>query len=476
VDGWRSRRHLTAIARRGLSMPARQALRDGIVKPSISVLDYGSGRGQDVRLLRELGVDAVGWDPHFTEDSSAPVAADVVSLLYVINVIEDAQERRQILEVAWGRARRALVVSARLVWERHRVRGTENEDGVLTSRGTFQKLFAPSELRSLVQEVTGARVVATLPGVVYAFRSDRDRLALLARRAAPNVEWAESTGSTDALAAVVDFLEQRGRSPRSEEIPDFVHARLADLPSRELDRLTVRAADPAKVEASAKRSILNVLHLLAVELFNGRGPFSELPVSVRWDVRTFFRSYREACRRADRLLLKIRDDDYVRGAMRNSVGKLTPTALYVHRRATDRMPVVLRLYEHCGAVAAGRPGEWSVLKLHHDQRRVTWLNYPQFDSDPHPKIRDSYGVDLKTLDASFRSYEDVPNKPLLHRKHEFLAPDDPEASKYRRLTDAELRAGLYERPHLIGTENGWAQELDRCGVRLRGHRLVRVRQ
>jgi hypothetical protein len=54
-----------------------------------------------------------------------------------------------------------------------------------------------------------------------------------------------------------------------------------------------------------------------------------------------------------------------------------------------------------------------------------------------------------------------------------LAPDDSDVAKYRRLTEAEVRAGLYEQPHLIGTEKGWEAELARCGRQLRGHRLVR---
>jgi hypothetical protein len=64
---------------------------------------------------------------------------------------------------------------------------------------------------------------------------------------------------------------------------------------------------------------------------------------------------------------------------------------------------------------------------------------------------------------------------LLHRKHEFLAPDDPDVPRYRRLTEAEVKAGLYERPHLIGTEDGWEAELARCGRFLRGHRLLRLK-
>jgi len=137
------------------------------------------------------------------------------------------------------------------------------------------------------------------------------------------------------------------------------------------------------------------------------------------------------------------------------------------------MPTVLRLYEHCASIAAGRPSSWSVVKLRHQGRAVSWLDYPEFDTDPHPKLHSSYSVDLTTLKTSFQSYEGAASRPLLHRKHEFLAPDDPDVPKYWRLTQSEVRAGLYQNPHLIGTEDGWEAELRRCGRELRGHRLIR---
>uniref|UniRef100_UPI000E25BCA7 DNA phosphorothioation-associated putative methyltransferase n=1 Tax=Nocardiopsis sp. FIRDI 009 TaxID=714197 RepID=UPI000E25BCA7 len=180
------------------------------------------------------------------------------------------------------------------------------------------------------------------------------------------------------------------------------------------------------------------------------------------------------CRRADRLLLKLRDDSYVRAAMRGSrAGKLTPTSLYVHQRAIDQIPTVLRLYEHCAAIAAGRPATWNIVKLQHEGRGVSWLDYLDFDTDPHPRLTSSYTVDLATLRTSFTSYLECEDRPLLHRKQEFLTPEDPDAAKYWRLTRAETRAGLYANPGLIRTEQGWEAELRRCGRQLRGHRLIR---
>jgi hypothetical protein len=53
-------RHRTAIRRRELSLPVKNALRDGVISPESSVFDYGCGRGQDVQLLNALGIRCQG--------------------------------------------------------------------------------------------------------------------------------------------------------------------------------------------------------------------------------------------------------------------------------------------------------------------------------------------------------------------------------------------------------------------------------
>src|SRR6476661_1626957 len=145
---WRlTDRHRTAIGRSSLSMPARQALLDGVLRPEYTALDYGSGRGGDVARLGHLGIVASGWYPqHGDRRPSEP--RDVVTVTYVINVIEDPAERQAVLSDAWSLTERCLVVSTRLVWERNQVTGTAHSDGTLTRRNTFQRLFSPAELRT----------------------------------------------------------------------------------------------------------------------------------------------------------------------------------------------------------------------------------------------------------------------------------------------------------------------------------------
>lgn len=471
---WQTNRRRTAIARKALSVPARQAIIDGVISTEKEILDFGCGRGDDVHHLRDMGLQVTGWDPVFAPRS--PLSQSMVVLLtYVLNIIEDPTERVTTLKRAWDLTEDVLVVSTRLTWDSRRVNGERLEDGVVTAHGTFQHLYRPEEIRSLVEKVTGASCVSASPGVVYAFRRETLRLQYLASKCLPSFSWQHAEEYGDLIEAVSEFLATRGRMPVIEELPADLVSMLGPIRWSDLVRAAKRAADPLRVMDAEKKSTLNVLLFLGMEIFSGRTRFSELPLSIRLDVRRFFRSYDLACKRADRLLLKLRDSQYVRGAMRNSVGKLTPSALYVHKRAMDSMPVVLRLYEHCGAIAAGRPVNFDVLKLHHDKHAVSWLSYPEFDADPHPKLAVSYSVSLTDLTTRQDNYEGRENRPLLHRKEEFLSSDDPMFEKFQRLTRAEQRAGLYQDPSRIGTEKGWSSALEVWQVELRGHRLVKRR-
>jgi DNA phosphorothioation-associated putative methyltransferase len=89
---------------------------DGILTQDARLFDYGCGRGDDLRILEAMGYRGSGWDPvHRPEQDSA--SAPVVNLGYVVNVIENPQERRETLERAWSLTEQVLIVSARLTAE-----------------------------------------------------------------------------------------------------------------------------------------------------------------------------------------------------------------------------------------------------------------------------------------------------------------------------------------------------------------------
>ncbi len=71
-------------------------MKDGLLGLSTEVLDYGCGHGDDVKRLEQAGIRAFGWDPAHRPDGPRR-EADVVNLGYVVNVIENSEERAQTL-------------------------------------------------------------------------------------------------------------------------------------------------------------------------------------------------------------------------------------------------------------------------------------------------------------------------------------------------------------------------------------------
>jgi DNA phosphorothioation-associated putative methyltransferase len=132
-------RHRAAIRRSDFSLPVKCVLRDSLLDPDDWVFDYGCGHGDDLRHLQGLGFHCDGWDPvHRPDVPRRP--ADAVNLGYVLNVIEDLQERAETLRDAWQLCRKVLVVAARISVGDGGEFGAEYGDGVLTRLGTFQKI------------------------------------------------------------------------------------------------------------------------------------------------------------------------------------------------------------------------------------------------------------------------------------------------------------------------------------------------
>ena len=474
-------RRRTAISRADYSRPIKVALADGLIVREVTVLDYGCGRGDDVRHLGLRGIRSSGWDPAHRDDGDLG-PAEIVNLGYVVNVIEDVEEREQCLASAWSLAERALIVSARLASETPEFASVAPYgDGFVTSIPTFQKFYEQSELKDWIEQHLSEPAVAAGPGVFYVFRDSADRIGFLAsryrRRASqfmPSVQISIDEHK-DLLQPVIEFFEERGRPPAEDELDDIapIIERFGSL--RRALRLVERAQEPDAWSRITTARGEDLLIFLALSRFDGRPRFGQLPLPVRRDIRAIFSSYARACEEADVALLAVGDMERVLRAARSSkVGKVTPSAIYVHESALDSLPPLLRLYEGCAKGYIGRVDGANLIKLHTGEPKVSYLSYPEFDSDPHPSLAEGMTVHLQTFRVREREYRGSHNPPILHRKETFVAPDHPLHAKFSRLTRQEELKGLYEEPSRIGTRRGWEETLAERGFTLRGHRLVRA--
>lgn len=474
-------RHKAALHRIEVSRPIRLGLDDGLVRPDTRVLDYGCGHGEDMRQLRARGITCDGWDPVFRPEGERK-AADVVNLGYVINVIEDAVERAEVLRTAWDLTEKVLIVAGRLAIEaKPTVGASVFEDGYVTRLGTFQKLYQQHELRGWIEQSLGRDVVPAGPGVFYVFRDAQAQQSFLAARyrrplSAPRIRRADALYEQhkELLRPMLEFLGARGRLPDATELPDVgaIETALGSLRRAfQLLRTVVGNAQWADVE---RQRTQDLLVYIALSRFGKRPKWSELPRDLQFDIRAFFTSCQTACELADALLFSIGDLKTVDRTIRECpLGKQTPAALYVHVSALHLLPTELRLYEGCARGYIGSVDDATVVKLCRDEPRVSYLTYPEFDNDPHPALVSSLGVPLQTFRIDRRDYSTSANRPILHRKEEFVPADYPMRDKFARLTKQEERFGLYEDTKRIGTQEGWAETLHRAGVELRGHRVVR---
>ena len=218
------------MSRRSLSRPVALALEDGLLSRSVPFFDYGCGRGGDIRRLHEMGIEVSGWDPaYFPDEERTP--ADVVNLGYVVNVIENVEERAVVLCAAWSLARQLLVVSVRLDWEAQQVAGNFHGDGIVTCKQTFQKFYTQEELRNWIETVLDQKkVVAAAPGVFYVFNVFQDSAAqqvfvasrVVRRQRRPTVHFSEAqfNANKELLQPLMDFVAERGRFPVHGELTE----------------------------------------------------------------------------------------------------------------------------------------------------------------------------------------------------------------------------------------------------------------
>ncbi len=453
-------------------------MENGLIGPQTSVFDYGCGHGNDVEALQSLGISVAGWDPAF-RPNSAQDSASVVNLGYVINVIENGEERVETIRRAWRLAQQVLIISARLTNEMKDHWAASFADGHLTTTRTFQKYYEQSELRAWIEETLGETPVAAAPGVFYVFRDHDQKESFLASRVRHrpasrgiSLTLQRFTEHRRLLEPLIEFVSSRGRLPEGPEL-GLVSDCVAMFGSvKKAFRLIVRVTGEEQWKATREERAEDLLVYLALTRFGGRPRRKQLPWDLMADVRAFFGTYRRACDAADALLFKAGSREAIQQAIQASpIGKRTPTALYIHRSALGYLPSVLRVYEGCARYLIGEVEGATVIKLFREIPQISYLGYPDFDSDPHPACVGSLLVHLQSFRVSYRDYAESENPSILHRKEEFLSLDDRRREAFVALTKAEEARGLYEETQSIGTRQGWARVLAQKKVKIEGNEV-----
>lgn len=417
-------RHKTAISRPGYSRPVQLLLSHGLLQETDTFFDYGCGLGEDVERLRTAGYTANGWDPVYFPDTEK-LKADIVNLGFVLNVIENRTERREALREAYALTTRVLLISVLTPGSTNTETGTQHGDGIVTSRGTFQKVFEQSELQDFVASVCGEPPLPIAPGIVAAFWDSAVRSDFLLTRVrgrtddhinnAPQLPRRNVHIKQALLRTFVDehpgifdnyvkFLLERGRAPHYEELSGLLTAKEYGVDLQLLHQVALNACDSDTIAKAAQHRREDLVVLLALEMFRETPKLKDLSVTLREDIKYHFNGLKNAVESAREYLFALGDRDLLRRWISESpIGHATHKGLYITPDQLQEIDPILRIYGSLAELFYGDIRQADILKLHADSAKITLLFTEDFENQEFPVI--IYRVKIDLSKQEMREYE-----------------------------------------------------------------------
>ena len=431
-------RHRTAIKRYDLSKPVKIALDRGVILKKHTVFDYGCGHGMDVEALSGLGFDADGWDPAFRPDAPKQ-KADVVNLGYVLNVIEEPAERIDALRGAFALANRALIVSTLVVGQETDAHSRPFRDGFITKASTFQKFYAPGELEDLIESTLQAEAITLSLGICIVFKDPDEAELFEASRSRRRIDWTEVSAqlkfssptsrerrqvdrydlNRELLDSFWQCLLELGRAPEAGEFDRLMEVRRVGAGLNKAVALVIQKNGEQLWTVARKAREEDVLVYLAMTNFRKRFLRREIPLRIKNDIRAFFGDLNRAKEKARDILFAAGDSGEVELAVEEldfGVFDREEMQFTFHRSFLNRLPPILRVYVHCGAVRYGNSEEADLIKIHVRSGKLTFLHYDDFQGKPEPILLTRIKINLRNQFVQVFDHEadqqTLPNKRI----------------------------------------------------------------
>ncbi|MBS0418031.1 MAG: DNA phosphorothioation-associated putative methyltransferase [Proteobacteria bacterium] len=497
-------RHRTALSRSSISAPVQCLLRDRLLTQQDSFFDYGCGRGDDLAALTTNGFRCDGWDPYYRPHVTRE-SADVVNLGFVINVIEDYDERVEALLSAYALARKVVSVAAMLttnVVEKF----SAYKDGVITRRSTFQKYYSQAELQHFIELVLSEDAYSAAPGVFYVFR-DRDvEQGYLLRKAGGGSR--NTPVVLKAKPALVQVLQQppaSRRSPRSREYAPEDLVQLDTLWQLCIDRgralephevpiaselkerfgayskalrMCLERHDAGALEEAARQRRSDIVVMLALRMFERRRQLARLDNAFARDIRALFRSMRAAEIAARDVLFSIRDQQTILDACRTAtvtgLGYFEEDqALHIHTSLVGRLPAVLRVFVGCASAMAGDLSAYDVAKIHIGSGKVTLLLYDDFEGKPLPCLLRRVKVRFRDQETDVFEYGGRFPSTLLFQKSRYINEEYPHYAEQVAFEEALAVADLLDTSPHGPTTSDYGERLRAARYQIVDFRVLR---
>jgi DNA phosphorothioation-associated putative methyltransferase len=492
-------RHLTALARHGFSAPIQALARYGLISPSVEVFDYGCGRGDDIRGLAANGIATYGWDPHYAPDEPKR-EADIVNLGFVINVIEDFDERTEALRSAYALTKKVLAVAAMLASQAAQP-GRPYSDGFVTSRNTFQKYYTQAQLAGFIADVLDEEPIPVSPDVFFVFRDKDQEQSFLAgrQRNVTLLQRLERPESVDvrlsrpdriqvkyeANRETVDALWQTclrlGREPDKTEVGqlDVIIQAFGSL-SRAL-RFTAELNDQTLLTCARESRIADLSVFLALGQFAKRKPYKHLEKGLQRDIHHLFGDYNTAQLYARQQLFKIADTKEIGAACTDAAEQglgwlVEGRSLQLHTSLVERLPTILRIYITCGAVLYGDIQTADLIKIHIGSGKLTLMKFDDFEGQPLPRMVERIKLNLRSQDISIFRYGDEFEPPYLYLKSQYINEEFPHYPEQLAFDEKLAELAVFDFSNYGPSPKTFCELLDRLRWKVEGFELVRVKR
>ena len=435
-------RHLTALSRNNLSAPMQCLARHGFLDGRLSVFDYGCGKGDDIRNLRANNIPVSGWDPHYAPDNPKQ-PADIVNLGFVINVIENFQERLEALAGAYQLSEQLLVVSA-MLFNQNAHKGQHYNDGIITERNTFQKYFTQTELKEFLTDSLDTEAIPVAPGIFFIFkdkeaeqrfllnrqRSRRNILRLTQRQASqPKISRDEKTYQ-HLLDPLWQQILELGRLPDKSEITALVELTEAFGTVSKALKFMLRWFDEKLLESTRQQQIEDLLTYFALQTFSKRKAYKHLDITLQKDIKAFFGDYKEALAQAQERLFQISNAEYIaencQHATEQGLGYFDEDqALHIHSRLVQQLPAILRIYIGCATLLYGDIEETDLIKIHSQTGKLSLMHYDDFENQPLPRLLERVKINLRRQTFDLYQYGDEYQPTYLYLKSRYINEEFP---------------------------------------------------
>ena len=489
-------RHKTAIVRHELSAPMKTLVKHGYLEGSYSIFDYGCGRGDDLRELEAHGLDALGWDPNFQPDNEK-VSSDIVNLGFVLNVIEDQDERLEALLGAWDLSEKFLVVSVMLANESYIAQFKPYKDGVITSRNTFQKYYAQSEIKAYIERSLQEDAITVAPGIFYVFKDKLEEQQYLQSKYKRHHQWQQLTSpepveskdkakllitqNQELFNAFWNTCLELGRIPANDEFEQSDEARELIGSHKKVFSLLQEMFDTKEFEQAEKSRKEDLLLYFAVGLFEKRKPYTQQPESLKRDIKALFDDYKTAINLATELLFSIADTELINEQCAKAHTQLSASlmneghSLIFHRDYIDDLPLLLRVYVTAGLQMYGElDEEIDLIKIHITSGKLTLTAYDDFEKSV-PFLVERIKIKMADQDIDFFDYVDEERRPPLLNKHLLLPTKDQNYEKQKSF-DRRLSKllGASSDEEVIIHRQQFKEQLSVAGKRVSSYRLVNL--